>query len=58
MRSREDAPVTPAIVSGCAPKTEKMKAAMKEDMRTSDTPYICVVSMRSRENAMPGRTLG
>jgi hypothetical protein len=50
-------PVTPAIVSGCAPKVENIKAAMNEDMRTSTTPYSSVVSMRSRENAMPGRTL-
>ena len=51
-------PVTPAMQSGWAPKTEKMKAAMNDDRSTSDTPYCCVVSMRSKENAMPGRTLG
>lgn len=50
-------PVTPAMQRGWAPKTEKMKAAMKEDRRTSATPYCWVVSMRSRENAMPGSTL-
>lgn len=50
-------PVTPAMQSGCAPKTEKMKAAMKEDSNTSATPYCCVVSIRSRENAIPGSTL-
>ena len=53
----EDPPVTPAMVSGCAPKMEKMKAAMKDDSRTSETPYCCVVSIRSSENAMPGKTL-
>ena len=42
---------------GWAPKTEKMKAAMNEDKSTSDTPYCCVVSMRSNENAIPGNTL-
>ena len=42
---------------GWAPKTEKTKAAMKEETRTSATPYWPVVSMRSREKAMPGRTL-
>ena len=50
-------PVTPAIVKGCAPKIEKMKAAINEAMRTSETPYISVVSMRSNENAIPGNTL-
>lgn len=50
-------PVTPAITSGCAPKTEKMNAGMKEANRTSSTPYFDVVSIRSSENAMPGRTL-
>lgn len=50
-------PVTPAIVRGCAPKTENMNAAMKEDMRTSAMPYCWVVSMRSSEKAMPGKTL-
>lgn len=32
-------PVTPAMVRGCAPKIENTKAAMKEDNRTSVTPY-------------------
>ena len=50
-------PVTPAMQRGWAPKTEKVKAAMKEDRRTSDTPYCWVVSMRSKEKAMPGSTL-
>ena len=34
-----------------------MKAAMNEDSSTSETPYSFVVSMRSREKAMPGKTL-
>ena len=50
-------PVTPAIVRGCAPKTEKMDAAMNEASNTSVTPYCSVVSIRSREKAIPGRTL-
>lgn len=50
-------PVTPAMTSGWAPNTENMKAAMKEEIRTSTTPYLLVVSIRSRENAMPGNTL-
>jgi hypothetical protein len=50
-------PVTPAMVSGWAPNTEKMNAAMKDARRTSETPYWPVLSMRSRENAMPGKTL-
>jgi hypothetical protein len=32
-------PVTPAIVNGWAPKHEKINAAMKDDIRTSATPY-------------------
>jgi len=43
--------------NGCAPKIEKMKAAMNEDIRTSITPYCPVVSMRSKEKAMPGKIL-
>jgi hypothetical protein len=50
-------PVTPAMVRGCAPKTEKIKEAMKDEMSTSETPYFSVVSMRSNEKAIPGRTL-
>ena len=50
-------PVTPAMVRGCAPKTENMKAAMNEDIKTSATPYCAVVSIRSNEKAMPGKTL-
>ena len=50
-------PVTPTIVRGCAPKTEKMNAAMNEASNTSMTPYCSVVSIRSREKAIPGRTL-
>lgn len=42
---------------GCAPKTENMKAAMNEAINTSATPYCSVVSIRSREKAIPGRTL-
>jgi hypothetical protein len=30
---------------------------MKEERRTSETPYKCVVSIKSSENAMPGNTL-
>lgn len=52
------APVTPAIVRGWAPKTENINAAMKDEMRTSVTPYCWVVSIKSNEKAMPGRTLG
>jgi hypothetical protein len=50
-------PVTPAMVRGWAPKTENTKAAMKDDIKTSETPYWLVVSMRSREKAIPGNTL-
>lgn len=50
-------PVTPAIQSGWAPKNENMNAAMNDDKSTSETPYCCVVSMRSSENAIPGSTL-
>jgi hypothetical protein len=56
-RLRKCVPVTPAMVSGCAPRTEKMKAAMKEERSTSATPYCWVVSIKSREKAIPGRTL-
>jgi len=52
-----NAPVTPAMVNGWAPNTEKMNAAMNDDIKTSDTPYSRVVSMRSKENAIPGSTL-
>jgi len=34
-----------------------MNAAMNDDIKTSDTPYSRVVSMRSKENAIPGSTL-
>lgn len=37
--------------------TEKIKDAMKEERRTSDTPYCCVDSIKCKENAMPGSTL-
>ena len=50
-------PVTPAIHKGCAPNMENTKEAMNEDRRTSETPYCCVVSIKSRENAIPGSTL-
>ena len=46
----------PAMQHGWAPKTEKTRAAMKEE-RTSVTPYLFVVSIRSSENAIPGRML-
>ena len=49
--------MTPAMVSGWAPKMENMNAAMKDERRTSATPYWFVVSIRSNENAMPGSTL-
>ena len=39
------------------PEVENTKEAMNDDSKTSATPYCCVVSMRSRENAIPGRTL-
>jgi hypothetical protein len=52
-----NAPVTPAMVNGWAPNNENMKAAINDEMRTSATPYCCVVSIRSKEKAMPGRTL-
>lgn len=57
MRKKGYGPVTPAMQSGCAPKTEKTVAAMKDDKRTSATPYSCVVSIKSSENAMPGKIL-
>lgn len=50
-------PVTPAIHKGWAPKKEKIKDAMKEDSRTSETPYCCVASIKCKENAIPGSTL-
>jgi hypothetical protein len=50
-------PVTPEMVKGWAPNIEKIKAAMKEAIRTSATPYMWVVSIRSSENAIPGNTL-
>lgn len=34
-----------------------MKAAMNDEMRISETPYCWVVSIKSKENAIPGRTL-
>ena len=43
---------------GWAPNTEKTKDAMKEESRTSDTPYCPVTTVKCRENAIPGRTLG
>lgn len=49
--------MTPAIQRGCAPKSEKTPAAMKDERRTSATPYCCVVSIKSSENAMPGKML-
>lgn len=38
-KGRRDIPVTPAMVSGWAPKTENMKAAMNDASNTSATPY-------------------
>jgi hypothetical protein len=37
--------------------TEKMKDAMKDDSRTSDTPYCPVDCIKCKENAIPGSTL-
>ena len=45
------------MVNGCAPNTENMKAAMNDEMSTSATPYCWVVSIKSKEKAMPGNTL-
>jgi len=45
------------MVRGWAPNIENINAAMKDDIRTSATPYCPVVSIKSRENAMPGKTL-
>lgn len=45
------------IHKGWAPIKEKMKDDIKEDSRTSDTPYCCVDSIRCKENAIPGSTL-
>lgn len=53
-----DKPVTPAMQRGWAPKTEKTKDAMNEESRTSDTPYCPVITVKCKENAIPGRTLG
>jgi hypothetical protein len=41
----------------CPPKTEDTPAAIADDRKTSTTPYFPVVSTRSKENAIPGRTL-
>ena len=49
--------MTPAMQSGCAPKSEKTPAAIKDARRTSATPYSCVVSIKSSENAIPGKIL-
>ena len=57
LQSEDHRPVTPAMHKGWAPKIEKMKDAMKEESRTSDTPYCCVDSIKCKENAMPGSTL-
>jgi len=53
----ENAPVTPAMHNGWPPKTENTPAAIAEESKTSATPYLPVVSMRSKEKAIPGRTL-
>lgn len=55
--TQKNVPVTPAMHSGCPPKTENTPAATAEESKTSATPYIPVVSMRSKEKAIPGRTL-
>lgn len=50
-------PVTPEMHKGWAPITEKINDAMKEESRTSETPYCPVDSIKWRENAIPGSTL-
>lgn len=50
-------PVTPAMVSGWAPKTENINAAINDDSRISVTPYCSVVSIKSNAKAIPGSTL-
>lgn len=50
-------PVTPSMHNGWPPNTENTPAAIAEESKTSATPYFPVVSMRSKENAIPGRTL-
>src|SRR5260221_12364070 len=50
-------PVTPAMHKGWAPITEKINDAMKEESKTSETPYCSVDSIKCRENAIPGSTL-
>ena len=57
VRAGINRPVTPAIHKGWAPMMEKIKDAINEERRTSDTPYCCVDSIKCKENAMPGRTL-
>jgi hypothetical protein len=57
IRARFYRPVTPAIHKGWAPMIEKMNDAIKEERRTSDTPYCWVDSIKCNENAMPGSTL-
>jgi hypothetical protein len=37
--------------------TEKIKDAMKDERRTSDTPYCRVDSIKCKENALRGSTL-
>jgi hypothetical protein len=39
VRAGINRPVTPAIHKGWAPKMEKIKDAINEERRTSDTPY-------------------
>lgn len=57
VRAGINRPVTPAIHKGWAPMMEKIKDAINEERRTSDTPYCCVDSIKCKENAMPGSTL-
>jgi hypothetical protein len=50
-------PVTPTIHKGWAANIENRAAAIEDAMSTSATPYCPVVSIRSRENAIAGKTL-
>jgi hypothetical protein len=37
--------------------TDRKEDAMKEDSSTSDTPYLCVASIKYKENEISGRNL-
>jgi hypothetical protein len=52
-----DRPVTLAMHKDCAPMTEKMKDAIKDENRASDTPYWFVDYIERNQNAIPGSTL-